>query len=297
MYYRLLLIFVSFTLFLSCKTELSEEYSRLEVLKKNLSENPSKANRDSLITAYQMLLKEENISPKKGIGFYKALAQLQIDNKVFASAVNSLMESIYKYSGSAAIAENVWLLGEIYDKYYKRPEVVGIIKKLYTLKFPEGANIAVARMVALKDTTPLDQDIIQLGSSMYNEETHQVNYQAANDYIRVCELYALLQPEDPKSADYLHKAGEMARAIRSFPKAVALYDWIYTRYPSFEKSAQALFLKAFTYDNDLQDKETARNLYQEFLAKYPEDDFADDTQFLLDNLGKNDEEIIKSFGQ
>ena len=81
-----------------------------------------------------------------------------------------------------------------------------------------------------------------------------------------------------------------------FP-ADAIYDAIYTQYPQYEKAAQALFLKAFTYDNDLKDKGTAKALYEEFLQKFPNDDFADDTQFLLKNLGKNDEEIIKSFGQ
>lgn len=132
---------------------------------------------------------------------------------------------------------------------------------------------------------------------MYDEATHKVNFQAANDYIRICELFALLQPKNEQSPEYLHKAGETARAVRAFAKAVAIYDKIYTEYPTYEKSAQALFLKAFTYDNDLGDKATAKQLYEEFLQKFPNDDFADDTQFLLDNLGKDDEEIIKSFGE
>ena len=52
---------------------------------------------------------------------------------------------------------------------------------------------------------------------------------------------------------------------------------------------------AFTLDNDLQRHEEAKELYESFLEKYPDDDFADDTQFLLQNLGKTDEEIIQSF--
>ena len=58
-----------------------------------------------------------------------------------------------------------------------------------------------------------------------------------------------------------------------------------------------MFLKAFTYDNDLKKVEEARVLYNEFLKKYPNDEFADDTKFLLENLGKDDEEIINSFGK
>ena len=134
-----------------------------------------------------------------------------------------------------------------------------------------------------------------LGSKMYNEETHRLDTKTATDFIESCELFALLKPEDSKSPDYLHKAGETARAIRAFPRAIGIYDRIYEKYPKFEKAPQSLFLKAFTYDNDLQDYAKARALYTEFLEKYPNDDFADDTQFLLKNLGKTDEEIIKSF--
>ena len=124
---------------------------------------------------------------------------------------------------------------------------------------------------------------------MFQSEEGQLNRQAARNYVDVCEAYALTHPNDPKSADYLHKAAETARAIRTIPKALALYDWILEKYPNHDKAPQALFLKAFTYDNNLNDVENARENYEAFLAKYPEDDFADDTKFLLENLGKTDE--------
>ena len=52
-----------------------------------------------------------------------------------------------------------------------------------------------------------------------------------------------------------------------------------------------MFLKAFTFDNDLKDYENARKYYEEFLAKYPNNEFAESAKFLLDNLGKSDEEL------
>ena len=36
-------------------------------------------------------------------------------------------------------------------------------------------------------------------------------------------------------------------------------------------------------------------LYEQFVADYPDDDFVDDAHILLENLGKDDEEIIRSF--
>jgi len=172
---------------------------------------------------------------------------------------------IADYPSSKKTADNLWLISTIYEQNIQRPKVASIIKQLYLKGFPNGTHATTAKQGISGN---LADDITTLGSSMYDETTHKVDYQAANDYIRVCELYALVQPKDDQSPEYLHKAGETARAVRAFP---------------------------FTYDNDLNDKATARALYEEFLKKYPNDDFADDTQFLLKNLGKNDEEIIKGF--
>lgn len=37
----------------------------------------------------------------------------------------------------------------------------------------------------------------------------------------------------------------------------------------------------------------AKSIYNEFLKKYPTHDLADDVQFLIDNLGKSDQEILE----
>lgn len=54
----------------------------------------------------------------------------------------------------------------------------------------------------------------------------------------------------------------------------------------------------FVYENDLNDLENAKQTYEAFLQKYPNDpDFADDAQMALKNLGKSPEELIKEFEQ
>ena len=68
-----------------------------------------------------------------------------------------------------------------------------------------------------------------------------------------------------------------------------------TEYPDYEKASECLFMKGFIYDNNLQDYEMAKKIYLEFLEKYPDDEFADDAQASIDNLGKSLEEIIQEF--
>lgn len=290
---RLLIIFLFFGLF-ACKSGTIEDSSEIGTLKKALTANPTKENRDLLITAYIDAIKAKP-NDVANSPLFSEIAKLHVENKAHVLGLQTLMQGISDYPTSDGVADNVWMLSSIYEQYIQSPRVANIIKKLYLQVFPNGTQAAAAKQALASSPNSMVEDITALGSSMYDETTHKVDFEAANDYIRVCELYALLQPKNDQSPEYLHKAGETARAVRAFPKAVAIYDWIYTQFPNYEKAAQALFLKAFTYDNDLNDKATAKVLYEEFLNKYPNDDFADDTQFLLSNLGKDDEEIIKGF--
>jgi TolA-binding protein len=78
-------------------------------------------------------------------------------------------------------------------------------------------------------------------------------------------------------------------------KAIQIFDRILNEYPKFQKIPHCLFLKGFIYENELKNLDKARQIYQEFLMKYPNHEFADDVQISLDNLGKSPEELIKEF--
>lgn len=107
--------------------------------------------------------------------------------------------------------------------------------------------------------------------------------------------YADAFPKDSVSVKNLAKAGETARLSRQFDKAMEIFDRIQKNYPDSREATTAMFLKAFTLDNDLKKFDEAKTAYEAFLAKYPTDEFADDAQFLLKNLGKSPEEIVKGF--
>ena len=109
--------------------------------------------------------------------------------------------------------------------------------------------------------------------------------------------YAAAFPTDSISVKYLSKAGETARLLRQFDKAFEIFDKIEKNYPQSKAAASAMFMKAFTLDNDLKKYDEAKLAYEAFLKKFPNDEFADDAQFLLKNLGKSPEEIIKGFEQ
>ena len=109
------------------------------------------------------------------------------------------------------------------------------------------------------------------------------------------EYVALPTGDEKMKVDYLLRAGEMAALINQYDKSLAYYGQILTDFPNSPKAATALFMQGYTLDDKLKKLDEAKAIYESFLQKYPNDDFADDAKFLLDNLGKSEEEIIKQF--
>lgn len=103
--------------------------------------------------------------------------------------------------------------------------------------------------------------------------------------------------DQKEKVNFLWKSGETARAIRAFDAAERVLQDIYETYPETEEAPKALFLHAFMLDEDLKQYDKAKGLYQSFLEKYPNSDFIDDAQFLLEHLGKTDEEMLEFLRQ
>jgi len=154
---------------------------------------------------------------------------------------------------------------------------------------------AKAPAVETMDAATLSKKIAETRNQIYNEKDNKFDSNKAMEYIQYCQSFATVAPQDPEAAKYLFQAAETARSIKKYNRALAIYDQIYNNFSSYPKAPQAMFLKAFTLDSEMQQYDKAKVLYEEFMAKHPQDEFADDTKFLLENLGKSDEEIIKQF--
>jgi len=107
------------------------------------------------------------------------------------------------------------------------------------------------------------------------------------------EDFAKAFPEDTLAPQFLYKAGEFYGIIGEHQKSLATYKRVYEDYRDFKKAAQCLFLQGFLYDDKLKDFNTSRNIYNQFLKLYPEHELAKSVEFLLENLGKSNEQIIK----
>ena len=172
--------------------------------------------------------------------------------------------------------------------YQKLPADSSAQKLLTTL-----ADYASSKASIEDKNITADTVLKYIAKNMFNDSTFRLNEPRAKLYIDAVEAAVKAEPALTKAPEYIHHAAETARTLRDIPKAIELYDWIIATYPAHPRAATSLFLKAFTYDNDLKDFDKAGAYYKDYLAKYPNDEFSESAKFLLDNLGKSEEELKK----
>ena len=148
-------------------------------------------------------------------------------------------------------------------------------------------------MMATSFTDPVAR-IKQLRDAINSDPSKfSVNEANARTYVDACEAYAMSMPDAADTPLNLFNAAEVAKSIKSYNKSFALFDWLMEKYPNDPKAPTGLFLKGFILENELNNDNGAKVYYEEFIEKYPSHDLADDVEFLLANLGKSDEEILK----
>lgn len=97
-----------------------------------------------------------------------------------------------------------------------------------------------------------------------------------------------------QSEEYLALAASLYQnTLQQLDKALALNDKIISEYPGSERAVFALFNKGYIYNNYIRDTAMARNIYTEFIAKYPDHKLATDANVELQFLGKSAKEMLE----
>lgn len=121
------------------------------------------------------------------------------------------------------------------------------------------------------------------------------------DTARVNELsnayrdFAVRHTTDSLAPVYLLRAGGLFMNVGNALKAVESLEQVTEKYGSSVQAPQALFLEGFIFENMLGNLSKARELYSQFLIRYPQNDLADDARSSLNNLGKTPEQLVHEF--
>ena len=128
-------------------------------------------------------------------------------------------------------------------------------------------------------------------------ESENINTIVAGVLVKKYNDYYVTYPEDTINAEYLFRAGGLARAIGKSYEAIDLFKIIAEKFPSYKYAPEALFQQGIIYDSDLNNDASAKVVYESVIAKYPQHQYAKDAKQLIEYLGKTDEEIIEMFNK
>ena len=157
--------------------------------------------------------------------------------------------------------------------------------------------VALLLMVSCSKQKKHYSDIENMEKKLYSENfTYDDKGKAeAMELVTKYLSYAEMYPDDTLAPEFTFRAADLTMNFGDASKAINLYNKIIYTYPGYRRNPECLFLIAFIYDNHLQNYGKARQVYEEFLSRYPDHDFADDASMSIRNLGKSPEELVNEF--
>lgn len=167
------------------------------------------------------------------------------------------------------------------------------------MKVLKNSILLLMAIVAIAACTPAIEkhatDIQSAEDELFSSNEGFVDKAQALELVDLYVSYADNYPEDSLAVESLFKGAEFCLNLGEGQRAVSLYDRVINEYPDFRKIPECVFLKAYVYENYLGDLDNAKMIYIEFLEKYPDNEFADDAEISIQNLGKSPEELIRQF--
>lgn len=282
---------------MACRNEREQARSDISALETRVAESGDPGAAAELIQRYQTYVSNHPEDADAGPRYLYRAAALHYRMNQPEPAKAMLERALRDYPADENASKAALLLGSIYEEKIRDELQASIVYQSAAQRFPELANNPNVANTISSGLAPVAQRLEAISRALYPDTTGRVDLRRANDFIAGVTAYALIHPQGEQVPNLLYQAAETARTAQAFTKAIELYDLLIDKQPDFPKVPQAMFLKAFTLDNDLRRLDEAREMYERFLARYPQDEFADDAQFLLENLGRSDEEIIESFDQ
>ena len=128
-----------------------------------------------------------------------------------------------------------------------------------------------------------------------NASSTPISNTKAQETIALYEKFAAAFPKDSLTPNYLMKAADICSNTNQAAKSVELCLKIVEQYPNFKEVPTVMFMMAFVTENKLKNIPRAKELYQEFIQKYPNHSLAKDAKASIENLGLSDEELMAKF--
>lgn len=293
---RILLCCFVLALF-ACKTDLGplEEITKLET---EIETNPDAEKAKNLVNLYRTYASQNPEDLETNSKFLYRSAGVNYRQNKYSAAVDDLKKAVHDYTAASNTPNATLLLAKILEENFKDKSTADLYKMGFVNAYPQHEQSAEIKTQLGENNTM--SPIIKATETEFYAPTEAnspalMNRTLATKLTSMYDIFTTFNKAAPETADYLYKGAEISRSNNKFEKALSFYKKLYDNHPDYAKAPQALFLMGFTYENDFNDLDKAKALYEEFLQKYPKHELATSVQFSLKNLGKPAEDIIKSF--
>ena len=95
--------------------------------------------------------------------------------------------------------------------------------------------------------------------------------------------------------EYMFKAGEICRALNWPYDAIRYFNMLLEKDPDYKLAPEALFYKAATVGDMLNEHDEAKRLYQDFVDTYPDHPFVENAKGSIQIEGRDLKDVIKEF--
>jgi len=129
------------------------------------------------------------------------------------------------------------------------------------------------------------------------KESNTIDKEKVGELIESIDVFSEENPTNKNTPKHLELKAKYLGAMGQNAEALKVYNDIYTNYKQYENRPDALFMMAFLYENNMLNKEKAKEYYQKYLNEFPNEDFAKDAKFSLDNIDKTPEELMEMFNK
>jgi len=191
--------------------------------------------------------------------------QLLVGNIWDASLLYSQVEKDFKYEtvGQAAKFRNAKLSYYASDFAWAKTQC-DVLKGATTKTI---ANDALDLSLVITDAIGIDTNVVPL-SMFASAELLILQHQYDKALARLDSINSLFN-EHTLGDDIYYKKAEIFKLTNHYPEAAKMYENILEFYPTDLYGDDALFKEAELYERYLNDKEKAKQLYQDILVKYP----------------------------
>ena len=142
-----------------------------------------------------------------------------------------------------------------------------------------------------KSQSSLQTEISEMEKSA--TATSTIDTVNCDSLISLYKNYCVLYKDDTICADYFFKAAELSVQLGKYQQAIELFGNT-QRFPVYRKGARALFMQGFIAENNLHDKNAAREYYNRFIIKFPNHKMAYEVKMLIQSLNFTDEMLIQN---